>query len=59
MKRLPSHTGGDPGVATVASYDPWNKVAAVVFMNSPPVTFRVGKILYLDLVKKLMIQAKE
>ena len=54
MRRLPSHTGGDPGVATVVSYDPKNKIAAVVFMNSPPITFKGGKILYLDLPKKLL-----
>ena len=59
MKRLPSHTGGDPGVATVVSYDPVNKIAAVVFMNSPPVTFKGGKILYLDLIRKLLKEAKK
>jgi CubicO group peptidase (beta-lactamase class C family) len=59
MKRLPSHTGGDPRVATVVSYDPKNKIAAVVFMNSPPVTFKSGKILYLDLPKKLLKEAKK
>lgn len=59
MRRLPSHTGGDPGVATVVSYDPKNKIAAVVFMNSPPNTFTGGKILYLDLPKKLLKEAKK
>lgn len=59
MKRFPSHTGGDPGVATVVSYDPKNKIAAVVFMNSPPVTFKGGKILYLDIPKKLLKEAKK
>lgn len=57
FQRLPSHTGGDPGVATVASCDPKNKIAAVVFMNSPPVTFKGGKTLYLDLPKKLLKEA--
>jgi CubicO group peptidase (beta-lactamase class C family) len=59
MKRLPSHTGGDPGVATVVSYDIEYNVAAVVFMNSPPKTFKGGKILYLDLPKKLLKEAKK
>ncbi len=59
MRRLPSHTGGDPGVATVVTYDPKNKIAAVVFMNSPPVTFKGGKILYLDLPKKLLKESKK
>ncbi len=58
FKRLPSHTGGDPGIASVASYNPKNGTAAVVFMNSPPVTFKGGKILYLDLPKKLLKTAE-
>ena len=59
MRRLPSHTGGDPGVATVVSYNPDNQTAAVVFLNTPPVTFRGGKIFYLDLVKRLFKEAAE
>ena len=59
MKRLPSHTGGDPGVATVVSYDPKNKIAAIVFMNSPPVTFKGGKVLYLDIPKRLLKVARK
>lgn len=59
MRRLPSHTGGDPGVATVVSYDPEQKIAAVVFTNSPPTTFQGGKILYLDLIKRLLKEARD
>lgn len=59
FRRLPSHTGGDPGVASVVSYDPENGIAAVVFMNSPPVTFKGGKILYLDIPKKLLKEARK
>jgi len=59
MPRLPSHTGGDPGVATVVSYNPKNKTGAIVFLNSPPVTFRGGKILYLDIPRKLLNLAKQ
>lgn len=57
MPRLPSHTGGDPGVATVVSFDPEKKVGAIVFVNSPPNTFKGGKIFYLDMVKRLLKEA--
>lgn len=54
MPRLPSHTGGDPGVASVISFDPEKQSGAIVFVNSPPNTFRGGKIFYLDMVRKLL-----
>lgn len=57
MRRLPSHTGGDPGVASVVSFDPEQKTAAVVFVNSPPNTFIGGKTFYLDLPKRLLNEA--
>ena len=58
MPHLPSHTGGDPGVATVVSFDPDQGVGAIVFVNSPPVTFRGGKIFYLNMVRKLLKKGK-
>ena len=58
MPHLPSHTGGDPGVATVVSFDPKTRTGAIVFLNSPPNTFKGGKIFYLDMVKKLLKEAK-
>ena len=54
MRRLPSHTGGDPGVAAVTSFDPKRGTAAVIFVNSPPNTFWGGKIFYLDMLKMLL-----
>ena len=57
MPHLPSHTGGDPGVATVVSFDPETRIGALVFLNSPPNTFKGGKIFYLDMVKKLLKEA--
>jgi CubicO group peptidase (beta-lactamase class C family) len=54
MRRLPSHTGGDPGVASVVTFDPEQKTAAVVLANSPPRTFLGGKSFYLDLPKRLL-----
>ncbi|WP_341226602.1 serine hydrolase domain-containing protein [uncultured Arcticibacterium sp.] len=54
MPRLASHTGGDPGVATVISFDPSTKTAAIVFTNSPPYSTLKAKNLYLDMVKRLL-----
>ncbi len=59
IKRYPSHTGGDPGVATLTSYDPNKKIAAIIFLNSPPTSFKGGKIFYLDIPKKLLKQEKK
>ncbi|NMM50879.1 serine hydrolase domain-containing protein [Marinigracilibium pacificum] len=59
MKRLPSHTGGDPGVATVVSFDPEESTGAIVFVNSPPNTFGGAKIFYLDMIKKLLEEASK
>ena len=53
MPRLPSHTGLDPGMSTVVSFDPKTKTGVVVFSNSPTTTSRTEKIIYLDMVKKL------
>jgi CubicO group peptidase (beta-lactamase class C family) len=58
MPRLPSHTGGDPGVATVVSFNPNSKTGAIVFINSPPNTFRGGKIFYFTIVKRLLKEAR-
>lgn len=59
MPRLPSHTGLDPGMSTVVSFDPKNKTGVLVFSNSPTTTFRTEKIMYLDMVKKLFREAKK
>ena len=59
MPRLPSHTGLDPGMSTVVSFDPVTKTGVLVFSNSPTTTFRTEKILYLDMVKKLFKEAKK
>lgn len=54
IPHFPSHTGGDPGVATVVSFDPKTKTAAIVFMNSRPDNLIQVKNTYLDIVKRLM-----
>ena len=59
MPRRPSHTGLDPGMSTVVSFDPKTKSGVLVFSNSPTTTIRTEKIIYLDMVKKLFKEAKK
>ena len=54
MPRLPSHTGADPGVATVVSFDPETRSAGIIFSNSPTITFGGQKIFYQEMMKKLL-----
>ncbi len=54
MPRLPSHTGADPGVATVVSFDPDKRSAGIIFSNSPTITFKGQKIFYQEMMKKLL-----
>lgn len=57
MPRFPSHTGLDPGMSTVVSFDPETNTGVLVFSNSPTTTFRTEKIIYLDMVRKLYREA--
>jgi CubicO group peptidase (beta-lactamase class C family) len=59
MPRLPSHTGLDPGMSTVVSFDPETRTGALVFSNSPTTTFKTEKIIYLDMVRKLLKEGKQ
>jgi len=59
MPRLPSHTGLDPGMSTVVSFDPKTKTGVLIFSNSPTTTFRSEKIIYLSMVRKLFNEAKK
>jgi len=54
MPRLPSHTGADPGIATVVSIDPENRRGGIIFSNSPTLTFGGQKIFYQEMMKKLL-----
>jgi len=54
MPRLPSHTGADPGVATVVSFDPENRSGGIIFSNSPTTKFKGQKIFYQEMMKKLL-----
>lgn len=59
MPRLPSHTGVDPGVATVTSFDPKTGNGAIVFANTLTHNFKGHKILYVAMVKRLLKTAKK
>jgi len=54
MPRLPSHTGADPGVATVVSFNPVKRTGAIIFSNSPTTSFLGRKIFYQEMIKKLL-----
>jgi CubicO group peptidase (beta-lactamase class C family) len=58
MPRLPSHTGVDPGVATVVSFDPESGIGAIIFANALPQKFIQRKIFYQEMMKKLLKEAK-
>jgi CubicO group peptidase (beta-lactamase class C family) len=58
MPRLPSHTGVDPGVATVVSFDPETKTGAIIFSNTLTHNLKGHKILYQEMIKKLLKVAK-
>jgi len=59
MPRYPSHTGLDPGMSTVVSFDPKTKTGVLIFTNSPTTTFKTEKIIYLSMVKRLFKEAKK
>jgi len=54
MPKLPSHTGVDPGVASVVSFDPKKKRAGIIISNSPTTNFIGQKIFYQEMMKKLL-----
>lgn len=57
MPRRPSHTGLDPGMNSVVSFDPKEKTGVLIISNSPTTTFWSEKIIYLDMVRKLFKEA--
>ncbi len=59
MPRLPSHTGADPGVATVVSFNPETGHAGIIFTNSPPQKFMETKVFYQEIMKRLLKEAKK
>lgn len=59
MPRLPSHTGVDPGVATVTSFDSKTGHGAIVFANTLTHNFKGHKAFYMEMVKRLLKEAKK
>jgi len=59
MPRRPSHTGLDPGMNSVVSFDPIEKTGVLIISNSPTTTFWSEKIIYLDMVRKLFKETKK
>ncbi|MEW2923294.1 serine hydrolase domain-containing protein [Muricauda sp. ANG21] len=59
MPRFPSHTGVDPGVATVVSLDRKTGNGAILFANTLTHNFKGHKALYLDIIKRLLKEAKK
>ena len=59
MPRRPSHTGLDPGMSSVVSFDREARTGVLVFSNSPTTTFWCEKTIYLDMVKRLFKEAKK
>ena len=57
MPRRPSHTGLDPGMSTVVSFDREANTGVLVFSNSPTTTLWCEKTIYLDMVKRLFKEA--
>ena len=53
----PAHTGGDPGVATIALMDPDEQSAVIVFINGYAPGFKSMKAFYLDILRTLCRQA--
>jgi CubicO group peptidase (beta-lactamase class C family) len=59
MPRRPSHTGLDPGMNSVVSFDPSDKTGVLILSNSPTTTFWNKKMIYLDMVRKLFKEAEK
>ncbi len=59
MPRRPSHTGLDPGMSSVVSFDPETGSGVLIFSNSPTTTLRSEKIIYMDMVKRLFKEAEK
>jgi len=56
-RKLPAHSGYDPGVETYVVFDPKKKRGAVIFINSPLIEWR-GVRIYHVMIKKLFKEAK-
>jgi CubicO group peptidase (beta-lactamase class C family) len=58
MRKLPGHSGYDPGVDTFATFDPKKKTGVVIILNSPIIQLK-GVRIYHKMIKKLFKEAKK
>jgi CubicO group peptidase (beta-lactamase class C family) len=58
MRKLPGHSGYDPGVDTYVVFDPKKKTGAIIFMNSPIIQWK-GVRIYHKMIKKLFSEGKK
>jgi CubicO group peptidase (beta-lactamase class C family) len=58
MPRLASHTGVDPGVNTVTSFDPKTKTGVILFSNVLTTKLKAQRIFYQAMVKRLQKEAR-
>lgn len=58
MPRLPSHTGVDPGVNTVVSFNPDKKYGAIIFANTLTTTLKTQQVFYQVIMKRLLREAR-
>jgi len=58
IRKLPGHSGYDPGVDTFATFDPKKKTGIVIILNSPIIQFK-GVRIYHHMIKKLFKEGKK
>jgi CubicO group peptidase (beta-lactamase class C family) len=58
MRKLPGHSGYDPGVDTFATFDPKKKTGVVIILNSPIIQLK-GVRIYHKMIKKLFAEGKK
>jgi CubicO group peptidase (beta-lactamase class C family) len=58
MRKLPGHSGYDPGIETYVVFDPKKKTGAIIIHNSPIIQLK-GVRIYHQMIKKLFKEAKK
>jgi len=56
-RKIPAHSGYDPGVETYVAFDPKKKRGIIIFINSPLIEWK-GVRIYHVIIKKLFKEAK-
>jgi CubicO group peptidase (beta-lactamase class C family) len=57
-RRLPGHSGYDPGIDTYITFDPKKKTGIIIFLNSEIIQFK-GVRIYHQMIKKLFKEGKK